>query len=131
MKIEIGQQVSLTRTVTEDDIENFADISLDRNPVHFDDEFAAKSYFKKRIAHGMIGAALVSGCLTELVGAGNIWLSASYKFQKPTFVGDKLTSTLTLTDINRQGVISMSVEIKNQDSDILITGEVQSMRFTN
>lgn len=128
-RLDKGTQITLSRQVTAEDVERFADLSLDRNPIHFDYAFAKKTVFKKPIAHGMIGAALISGCLTELVGPGNIWLSANYKFLKPIFIGDKLSATLTVSDINRRGVVSMELKIKNQLDELLIAGEVQSMRF--
>ena len=129
--LQTGQTVSVSRTVTEDDIEAFAELSFDRNPVHFDEDFASETIFRKRIAHGMIGAALISGALTKLMGKGNVWLSASIKFEKPIYIGDELTCTLTVSDINRRGVTSLGVEVKNACEEVLISGEVQSMRFTS
>lgn len=129
--LQTGQTVSVSRTVTEDDIEAFAELSFDRNPVHFDEDFASETIFGKRIAHGMIGASLISGALTKLMGKGNVWLSASIKFEKPIYIGDELTCTLTVSDINQRGVASLDIEVKNARKEVLISGDVQSMRFTS
>ena len=128
--LKVGQYVTMSRKVTQEDIERFAEFSMDRNPIHFDDHFAENSFFKKRIAHGMIGVALISGCLTELAGPGNIWLSSNYRFLKPIYIGDLITATLMVREVNRRGIISMGMKIENQKDDLLVSGEVQSMRAT-
>jgi acyl dehydratase len=129
MKLKVGDHTQLERTLLEEDLEAFAKMSLDRNRIHFDHEFAKKSYFGKPIAHGMIGAALISGALTKLVGDGNLWLDAIIKFQKPIFVGDVLQITLTVQEINRRGVITIDVRICNKTDEIVILGEVKSMQI--
>ncbi len=126
---QVGAQVAVTRTVQEEDLETFARLSLDRNPVHFDETFAARTFFGKRVAHGMLGAALISGALTELMGEGNVWLSASIVFQNPILPGDTLECLLQVEDVNRRGVADISVHIRNGRGESVITGAVQSMRF--
>jgi 3-hydroxybutyryl-CoA dehydratase len=104
-------------------------LSLDRNPIHFDEDFAVGTLFGRRIAHGMLGMALISGALTALMGAGNIWISSSTKFEKPIFINDTLTCTLTVTEITRRGVADINVFIANDRSETIISGSVKSMRF--
>lgn len=124
-----GKRASVSRIVKEEDIEIFAELSLDRNPVHFDEEFASRTIFGRRIAHGGIGAALISGALTQLMGDGNIWLSASIQFRKPIYIGDELTCNLTLGDVDRRGIASIDVEVTNPSKEIVISGNIKSMRF--
>ena len=130
MRLKKGDQAQLERAILEEDLEAFAEMSLDRNRIHFDKEFAKQSYFGKPIAHGMVGAALISGALTKLMGDGNLWLDAKIKFQRPIFVGDILQITLTVQEINRRGVTTIDVNICNSNNDVVITGEVQSMQIT-
>jgi 3-hydroxybutyryl-CoA dehydratase len=125
--LEPGQRVSLSRRITEHDIDVFADLSLDRNPIHFDDSFAARTFFGKRIAHGMISAALVSGALTELMGNGNVWLSLSLEFRKPVYVGEEVT----ITEIQRRNIATIDVQILNSNSEQVITGTAKSMRASH
>jgi 3-hydroxybutyryl-CoA dehydratase len=113
------------------DVELFATLSLDRNPIHFDDQFASRTLFKKRIAHGMLGAALISGALTKLMGAGNIWLSTSIGFKRPVFIGETITCTLTVREISRRGVATIEAQITNRDMEKVVTGVVESMRFVS
>jgi acyl dehydratase len=126
--LEPGRQVSLSRRVTDQDIEAFADLSMDRNRVHFDDSFAARTVFGKRIAHGMISAALISGVLTELMGHGNIWLSLNLDFKKPVYVDEEITCTLTVREVVRRSIATIDVEILNSASELVIEGTVTSMR---
>jgi 3-hydroxybutyryl-CoA dehydratase len=129
--LQPGKRVSVSRVVKEEDIETFAGLSLDRNPVHFDEEFASRTVFGRRIAHGGIGAALISGALTQLMGVGNIWLSVSIQFKKPIYIGDELICSLTLSDIDRRGVASANVEITNANNEVIISGTIKSMRFVS
>jgi len=129
--LRIGQKVMISRIVSEVDIEAFAKLSLDRNPVHFDEDFASKTIFGRRIAHGMIGMALISGALTELMGNGNIWLSATIKFEKPVFIGDELSCSLTITELKRRGIATIEAVINNTNGEVVISGTLQSMRFVN
>lgn len=128
--LQIGQSVGLERRVCEKDIESFAELSLDRNPVHFNEDFASKTIFGQRIAHGGIGMALISGALTKLMGEGNIWLSVSLKFEKPILIGALLTCSLKVKDIDQRGVATIDVEVANEEKEVLISGNVRSMRFT-
>lgn len=128
-KVSVGQEARVSRMITADDVETFAQLSLDRNPVHFDDSFAAGTLFGRRIAHGMLGVALVSGALTELMGAGNIWISSSIKFEKPIFINDRLTCVLTVSAVDRRGLADINVRVENDRGEVIISGNVKSMRF--
>lgn len=128
-KVCVGQEARVSRTITANDVETFARLSLDRNPIHFDESFASNTLFGKRIAHGMLGVALVSGALTRLMGAGNIWISSSIKFEKPIFINDKLTCVLTVSEVDRRGLADISVRVENERGEIIISGNVKSMRF--
>ena len=80
-KLEIGMSECLGKTITEADILNFAGVSLDVNPLHLNEEYAKKTMFKGRIAHGIIGAGLISAVIgTKLPGEGTIYLSQNLKF---------------------------------------------------
>ncbi len=128
MTLQIGDRTTLKRTILEQDLELFATLSLDRNRIHFDQKFARDSYFGKPIAHGMIGASLISGALTRLMGDGNIWLDATIQFEKPVFIGDRLKILLVVREITRRGVASIDVNICNSQNKTVIKGSVTSMQ---
>ena len=98
--IEIGMLRSLTKVVTDRDIELFAEVSTDRNPVHLDDDYAQDTIFEGRIAHGMLTAGLISAVIGEqLPGHGTVYLGQSLKFLAPVRPGDLVTAEVEVTDI--------------------------------
>ncbi|MCP8687455.1 MaoC family dehydratase [Marinobacterium sedimentorum] len=110
--LEIGQSASVFKTVSDQDIRLFAEITGDTNPVHLDEEFAAHTQFKTRIAHGMFSAGLISAVLgTHLPGPGAVYLDQSLKFRLPIHLGDEVETRVTVTDINlRRGRVTLSTE---------------------
>lgn len=101
--MEIGLSRNLTKVVTDEDIEMFAKVSTDHNPIHLDDDYAKKTMFKGRIAHGMLTAGLVSAVIGEqLPGRGAIYLAQSLKFLAPVRPGDEVYTELTVTDVDRE-----------------------------
>ena len=99
--LEIGMMRSLTKEVTTRDIELFAEVSTDRNPVHLDDAYAADTIFEGRIAHGMLTAGLVSAVIGEqLPGHGTVYLGQSLKFLAPVRPGDVVTAEVEVLEID-------------------------------
>lgn len=98
--LQIGMAESFTKTVSEADIVAFANVSGDTNPVHMDEAFAAASPFRGRIAHGMLGASLLSTVFgTKLPGPGCIYVSQDVRFKAPVRIGDTVVATVTIVDI--------------------------------
>ena len=99
--IEIGMTRYLRKVVTDEDIEMFAQISTDRNPVHLDETYAKDTIFQGRIAHGMLTAGLISAVIGEqLPGHGTVYMGQSLKFLAPVRPGDLVYAEVTVTDIN-------------------------------
>lgn len=99
--IEIGMIRSLSKVITDRDIELFAEVSTDRNPVHLDDDYAQDTIFGGRIAHGMLTAGLVSAVIGEqLPGHGTVYLGQSLKFLAPVRPGDLVTAEVEVTEID-------------------------------
>jgi len=97
----VGQSAELVRVVGTGDIEAFAAVSGDNNPVHLDDAYAATTTFGERIAHGMLSAAYISAILgTQLPGPGAIYLSQTLRFRRPVSVGDQVTARATITALD-------------------------------
>mgnify|MGYP000939899133 FL=1 len=110
--LTIGMESSYQKTITETDIDAFAALTGDTNPVHLDSEYAATTPFKARIAHGMLSVGLISTVLgTQLPGPGCIYLEQQIKFKAPVFIGDTLVATVTVADINqRRGRVSLKTQ---------------------
>lgn len=101
--IEIGMVRSLRKVVTDRDIELFAEVSTDRNPVHLDDAYAQDTIFQGRIAHGMLTAGLISAVIGEqLPGHGTVYLGQELKFLAPVRPGDMVLAEVEVTGIDHQ-----------------------------
>ena len=99
--LSVGMEASYAKTITNDDVLAFADLSGDVNPVHLNDAFAAGTIFKKRIAHGFLTGSLFSTVLgTRLPGPGCIYLSQTMKFRAPVYIGDEVVATLRITGLD-------------------------------
>ncbi|MGJ0342881.1 MaoC family dehydratase [Aliarcobacter cryaerophilus] len=100
-EIKIGMSESYSQTISEADVKAYAGISGDRNPVHMDDEYAEKSRYKKRIAHGMISSSFFSALFgTKLPGPGCVYVNQSLNFKRPVYIGDTVTAIITVTKID-------------------------------
>ena len=96
-ELSVGQAAETTHVVGVADIEAFAAVSGDHNPVHMDEAFAKGTPFGGRIAHGMLGAAYISAVLgNNLPGPGAIYLSQSLRFRRPVRIGDPLVARVTV-----------------------------------
>ncbi|MDQ2095063.1 MaoC family dehydratase [Rhodalgimonas zhirmunskyi] len=100
-EIEMGMTRHLRKVVTDEDIEMFAQVSTDRNPVHLDDDYARDTIFEGRIAHGMLTAGLISAVIGEqLPGHGTIYMGQSLKFLAPVRPGDTVLAEVEVIDID-------------------------------
>ncbi len=101
--LEVGMSASYAKTITDADVILFAGISGDDNPVHINEEFASQTMFKGRIVHGIFSAGLIS-CVagTRLPGPGSIYVDQQLKFKAPVRIGDTVTATCTVTEINKE-----------------------------
>ena len=105
--IEIGMTRYLLKQVTDEDIELFAKVSTDHNPVHLDDEYARDTIFEGRIAHGMLTAGLISAVIGEqLPGHGTVYMGQSLKFLAPVRPGDMVYAEVKVTamDVSKRRV---------------------------
>ena len=99
--IEMGMTRYLRKTVTDADIEMFAEVSTDRNPVHLDDDYAQDTIFEGRIAHGMLTAGLISAVIGEqLPGHGTVYMGQTLKFLAPVRPGDMVYAEVKVIDID-------------------------------
>jgi 3-hydroxybutyryl-CoA dehydratase len=125
MTLNIGDTASITRTITDEDIRAFANLSGDHNPVHLDDAYAQTTRFLGRIAHGMWGASLISAVLgTRLPGPGSIYLSQTLKFLGPVYIGETLTARVTVQKVKgEKPIVTLDSVCENQRGEVVIRGE--------
>lgn len=128
-ELKIGDNSSYTRTITDSMVILFAGVSGDDNPVHVNDQYAKKTMFKERIAHGALVSSLFSKVLgTQLPGEGCIYLSQNSKFVAPVRINDTITATVTVKEINleRNRVLFETVAT-NQKGEKVVVGEALIM----
>lgn len=123
-EMEIGMSRYVEKTITDRDIELFAEVSTDRNPVHLDDDYARDTIFEGRIAHGMLTAGLISAVIGEqLPGHGAVYLGQSLKFRAPVRPGDRVRAEVTVREIDyakRRVTLDCACTIKGKP---VLTGE--------
>jgi acyl dehydratase len=130
--IKIGDACERKHQVTEEDLFLFAKASGDLNPLHLDEEYAATTPFKQRIAHGMFTGGLISAALAmDLPGPGTIYLSQDLQFKRPVCIGDQLTVVLTAIEKHdEKPIVTLSCEVTNQDGKAVVIGTAKVMAPT-
>ncbi len=123
-EIKVGDEASLSRTITEAHIVSFAGITGDMNPVHVDAVYAKETMFGERIAHGMLMAGLISAVLgTQLPGPNSIYLGQELKFTAPVKIGDTVTVVATVTEKrDDKRIIKMKTTVSNQRGEVVVDG---------
>jgi 3-hydroxybutyryl-CoA dehydratase len=121
--IQAGQSASMEKTVTEEDVRAFGDSTGDHNPLHFDEDYARRTIFRGRVAHGALSIGFISAVVgTKLPGAGTIFLTAKTDFKAPVRIGDHVVTTCTVREKNegRQVVLDCVCMVGDK---VVVTGE--------
>ena len=124
-ELKPGMSAERTYTISHEDVVRFSEMSGDWNPAHHDEEYAAMSIFRQRVAHGMFSVAQFSGLLgMDLPGLGTLWLKQSVEFLKPAFLGHQFRAlvSVTLVDIETN-TVTLRTECFDQEGDRIISGE--------
>ena len=123
-EIEIGQSASVTKTISEYDVYAYAGITGDLNPAHINAPYAEGTFFKTRIAHGMLTASFISTVLgMYLPGPGAILISNTVNFLAPVRIGDTITAVCEVVEKLDKGKIKLKSTITNQNGEVVMTGE--------
>ncbi|MEO1643016.1 MAG: MaoC family dehydratase [Pseudomonadota bacterium] len=102
--LSIGMSHETVHTITEKDIDLFAEVSGDRNPLHMDEAYASQTPFGQRIAHGALTASYISGILgNNLPGPGAIFVGLNMRFRRPVFIGSVVTVRVEVTELQERG----------------------------
>jgi len=121
--VDIGYQSTHTKKITEADIAQFAEVSGDYNPVHMNEEYAQKTLFGGRIAHGVLAISLISAAAAKIPGLP-ILLSHSSRFLKPVKIGDTITAIAEVTNTRKdKGIVTLKTTCINQHGEGVIEGD--------
>lgn len=123
--ITVGQTASWTKTLTEADVRQFADITGDANPVHVDAEAAARGPYGERIVHGMLTAGLISAAMANGVpGPGAVYLSQALQFKQPVRLGETITAEVEVLEVKpRTRRIRLATRCRNASGALVLDGE--------
>jgi 3-hydroxybutyryl-CoA dehydratase len=129
-EIQIGDTANFSKTISEFDIYQFAGITGDFNPMHINEEFADKTIFKDRIAHGLLTGSFISTVLgMKLPGPNSIYLSQSFRFIAPVKVGDTIRATVEVIEKqDDKKFIKLKTQVWNQRKEIVVDGEALVMK---
>jgi 3-hydroxybutyryl-CoA dehydratase len=124
-EIHLGDSAEFSKTVSETDIYLYAGITGDFNPAHVNAAYAEKTFFKTRIAHGMLTAGFISTILgTLLPGPGTVYLKQELKFMAPVRIGDTITARAEVTaKVEEKNKITFKTTCINQDGTVVLDGE--------
>jgi len=124
-EIKIGDKAEVAKTVSETDIYLYAGITGDFNPAHVNEEYAKKTFFKTRIAHGMIAAGFISSVIgTKLPGTGSIYVKQTLKFLAPVRIGDTITACAEAVEIiTEKKLVRLKTTCINQEGTLVLDGE--------
>ena len=123
--LAVGQKARRSKTVTARDVELYAEITGDRNPLHFDPAFAAGTRFGRLVAQGGITSGMLNALVAmDLPGPGTVFMSQSLKYLAPTYLGDTLTAEVEVLSVKPdKPVCQLKATVTNQDGTVVLEGE--------
>jgi 3-hydroxybutyryl-CoA dehydratase len=132
-ELKVGDSAEISKTVTETDINDFARVTGDFNPVHLDQAYAEKTIFKGRIAHGLLSLGFISAILGNILpGHGAIYLSQEVKFLAPVRIGDTITAKVEVMElIPEKNRVKFRTTCINQEGNIVVEGIAWAMPPTS
>lgn len=123
-EIKEGEKAEIAKTISEADVYSYAGITGDLNPAHINEEYAKKTFFKTRIAHGMLLGGFISAVIgTRLPGPGTIYISQELNFKAPVQFGDTVTAEVEVAEIiHEKNRVTLATKCTNQDGTLLVDG---------
>jgi acyl dehydratase len=130
--LSVGQRATRSLSVSPEHVELYARISGDRNPLHFDEAFAAKTTFGRLVAQGGITTGLLHALVAmDMPGPGTVFLSQNWKFTAPVFIGDTITAEAEVVSVHaHKPVCQLRVRIARQDGETVLDGEAWCYTFS-
>ena len=124
MNLAVGQQATRTLEVTPETVRLYADVTGDRNPLHFDEAWTARTRFKRLMAQGGIATGLLHALVAmDMPGPGTVFMKQQLTFPLPVYIGDTITATATVISVRAsRNIAEVDFVVKNQDGDDVLTG---------
>lgn len=133
MSWQVGQRATRQLTLTADHVERYAQISGDRNPLHFDEGFAARTKFGRLVVQGGLTTGLLHALVaTDMPGPGTVFLSQNWKFTAPVYIDDTITAEAEVISVHpSKPVTELRVQIRRSDDTIVLDGEAWCYTFSD
>ena len=127
----MGQSATRSLTLTAESVETFARLTGDRNPLHFDEEFARRTRFGRLVVQGGLTTGLLHALVAmDLPGPGTVFLSQNWKFTAPVFIGDTITARVEVISVHAsKPVTQLGVRVTRQDGETVLEGEAWCYTF--
>ena len=124
-ELKVGDSAEFSKTISEADVYLYAGVSGDLNPAHINEAYARNTFFKTRIAHGMLSAGFISAVLgMQLPGPGSIYMRQELSFRAPVRIGDTVTARAEIIEINvEKNRVRLKTTCVNQEGTLVIDGE--------
>lgn len=125
MNLSVGQTATRSITLTDKHVKNYADLTGDYNPLHFDEEFAAGTTFGRLVVQGGLTTGLLHALVAmDMPGAGTVFLNQNWQFTAPVFIGDTITAEAEVLKVHEsKPVTQLKVTITRQDGEVMLEGE--------
>ncbi len=131
LDLKIGQKATRSNTLTQAHVNKYAEITGDRNPLHFDSEFAGKTKFGRLVVHGGLTSGILNALVAEdMPGPGTVFMQMDLKFTAPVYVGDTITATAEVLEVHEsKPICKLAVRIERADGETVLSGETVCYRF--
>lgn len=132
MSLAVGQKATRSLTLTEEHVRRYAEITGDRNPLHFDPAFAAGTRFGRLVVQGGLTTGLLHALVAQdMPGPGTVFLSQNWKFTAPVYIGDTITAIAEVVRVHpSKPVTQLAIRVSRQDGETVLEGEAWCYRFT-
>lgn len=132
LPIAVGQQATRQLTLTAEHVRTYAALTGDRNPLHFDEAFTAKTRFGRLVVQGGLTTGLLHALVAmDLPGPGTVFLSQNWKFTAPVYIGDTITAEAEVLSVHaNKPVTQLRIAVARQDGDTVLEGEAWCYTFT-
>ncbi|MBM2826550.1 MAG: MaoC domain protein dehydratase [Dehalococcoidia bacterium] len=131
ISVSVGQKITFSKTVTDEDLVALAKVSGDTNPIHLEQGYAEKTRFGKRIAHGVLAASFISAAIGIVLPAKDetaVYLSQNLRFRMPVYIGDTITAELEVTAVDQERRrVNLNTRCVNQNQEEIVTGDALVM----
>lgn len=132
MKLTVGETATRSITLTAEHVETYARMTGDRNPLHFDEDFAGKTRFGRLVVQGGLTTGLLHALVAmDMPGPGTVFLSQNWRYTAPVFIGDTITATARVVSLHAsKPVTELGIEIVRGDGEVVLEGEAWCYTFS-